>query len=176
MANVLGTLFADIANAIREKNGETGTIKPAEFPEKIAGITVSSEGSGTSVVCKTGTFNITSDQLDSNGAYTVNHAMGVVPDFVVVLKQDISSLATGSIIAVTGASTALISATSPKQTSIMNANNVQSVGNVAIDREFDSISQSHGFICEANETSFKVGGNTTVAGYKYYWIAIGGIT
>lgn len=38
MANALGTLFGDIANAIREKTGETGTMKPAEFPEKISGI------------------------------------------------------------------------------------------------------------------------------------------
>lgn len=38
MANVLGTLFGDIANAIREKSGESGTMKPAEFPEKISGI------------------------------------------------------------------------------------------------------------------------------------------
>lgn len=38
MANVLGNLFKDIADAIRSKNGETGTMKPAEFPEKIAAI------------------------------------------------------------------------------------------------------------------------------------------
>ena len=42
MSNALGTLFGDIANAIREKNGETGTMKPAEFPEKILGIEGSS--------------------------------------------------------------------------------------------------------------------------------------
>lgn len=38
MANVLGTLFGDIADAIRAKSGESGTMKPAEFPEKISGI------------------------------------------------------------------------------------------------------------------------------------------
>lgn len=38
MANVLGTLFGDIASAIREKTGETGTMKPAAFPEQIRGI------------------------------------------------------------------------------------------------------------------------------------------
>lgn len=42
MSNALGTLFGNIANAIREKNGETGTMKPAEFPEKILGIEGSS--------------------------------------------------------------------------------------------------------------------------------------
>lgn len=39
MANVLGELFSDIANAIREKTGETDTkMKPIDFPEKIRAI------------------------------------------------------------------------------------------------------------------------------------------
>jgi hypothetical protein len=39
MANALGTLFKDVADAIRAKTGDTGTMKPAQFPEKIASIT-----------------------------------------------------------------------------------------------------------------------------------------
>ena len=39
MANALGELFSDIADAIREKNDETETMKPSEFPEKIRGLT-----------------------------------------------------------------------------------------------------------------------------------------
>lgn len=38
MANALGTLFQDIANAIRSKTGETGSMKPIEFPDKIISI------------------------------------------------------------------------------------------------------------------------------------------
>lgn len=38
MANQLETLFSEIAGAIRQKNGETGTMKPVEFPAKIAAI------------------------------------------------------------------------------------------------------------------------------------------
>lgn len=38
MANVLAELFQNVASAIREKTGDTGTMKPAEFPEKIRGI------------------------------------------------------------------------------------------------------------------------------------------
>ena len=38
MANALGTLFGDIAAAIREKTGDTATMKPVEFPSKISGI------------------------------------------------------------------------------------------------------------------------------------------
>ena len=32
MANVLGELFGNIAAAIREKTGDTATMKPNEFP------------------------------------------------------------------------------------------------------------------------------------------------
>jgi hypothetical protein len=39
MANVLAELFQNTADAIREKTGDTGTMKPAEFPDKIRGIT-----------------------------------------------------------------------------------------------------------------------------------------
>lgn len=38
MDNVLGQLFSGIADAIRSKTGETGTMKPAEFPDAIRGI------------------------------------------------------------------------------------------------------------------------------------------
>ena len=47
MANVLAELFQNTADAIREKTGETGTMKPAEFPEKIRGITTG----GSADVC-----------------------------------------------------------------------------------------------------------------------------
>ena len=45
MANALGTLFGDIASAIREKTGDTATMKPAQFPEKIAAIEAGGGGS-----------------------------------------------------------------------------------------------------------------------------------
>lgn len=38
MANALKTLFLDIADAIRNKTGDTGTMKPADFPTKISEI------------------------------------------------------------------------------------------------------------------------------------------
>lgn len=38
MANVLGELFQDIADAIRSKTGEAGSMKPAQFPAAIAGL------------------------------------------------------------------------------------------------------------------------------------------
>lgn len=50
MSNVLGELFGDIANAIREKTGDTATMKPAEFPSKISGIEVGGGGVSETVI------------------------------------------------------------------------------------------------------------------------------
>jgi hypothetical protein len=38
MANVLDQLFSDIATAIRDKTGNTSTMKPADFPAQIRSI------------------------------------------------------------------------------------------------------------------------------------------
>lgn len=46
MANVLSELFGKIAEAIRDMNPNAGTMKPAEFPEKIRTISGGSGGSG----------------------------------------------------------------------------------------------------------------------------------
>jgi hypothetical protein len=46
MANVLGELFQSIADAIRGKTGETGTMKPIDFPSAIASIVTGSGGGG----------------------------------------------------------------------------------------------------------------------------------
>ena len=78
MSNVLGTLFGDIAEAIRSKTGEAGTMKPAEFPDKIAGISVGGTGGD-------GEWVIASGTVDANGAtQTVTHGLGVIPDIVTV--------------------------------------------------------------------------------------------
>lgn len=49
MANVLGTLFQDIADAIRTKTGGTGTMAPADFPGEILSITGGSAEGRTTV-------------------------------------------------------------------------------------------------------------------------------
>lgn len=46
MANVLGSLFQDIADAIRVKTGTTGTMKPVDFPAAIESIEVGGGGGG----------------------------------------------------------------------------------------------------------------------------------
>lgn len=47
MANVLGTLFTDIANAIRNKTGTTAKMSPKDFPIQINNIVVGGGGSTT---------------------------------------------------------------------------------------------------------------------------------
>ena len=60
MANVLADLFQNTANAIREKTGDTGTMKPAEFPEKIRAIEAGGGG---------GAANLVSLLAKENGTY-----------------------------------------------------------------------------------------------------------
>lgn len=60
MANVLAELFQNVAIAIREKTGESGTMKPAEFPDKIRAIEAGSGG---------GTANLIPLTVTKNGKY-----------------------------------------------------------------------------------------------------------
>lgn len=53
MSNELKTLFQDIADAIRVKTGDTGTMKPAEFPAQITSIKVGSGGAAEGAVTVT---------------------------------------------------------------------------------------------------------------------------
>lgn len=55
MANVLGELFQDIADAIRSNTGGTDTLKPNQFPSAIEGITTGG-GGGSAEGCVTVTF------------------------------------------------------------------------------------------------------------------------
>lgn len=79
--NVLGVLFSDIADAIRGKTGDTATMKPAEFPEKISGIETGSGGgnSNNDVWYVAG-----GDFKPTTKAWTVNHNIGVIPEIIIV--------------------------------------------------------------------------------------------
>lgn len=71
MANALGTLFSDIANAIRGKTGDTGTMKPAEFPAAITGISVGSGGdtvvvNGSKIKYQLGSFYVSDTYQNSD--------------------------------------------------------------------------------------------------------------
>lgn len=72
MSNALGTLFGEIAGAIREKTGDTATMKPAEFPEKIAAIEAGG-GSGSSI--QSGAYLIEEDTIALPNNYLQFHFM-----------------------------------------------------------------------------------------------------
>lgn len=76
--SALGELFTDIASAIRGKTGETGTMKPAEFPDKIAGIEAGSGGLGGMWKFATKTFTALEGQT------FISHNCNVVPDIVIL--------------------------------------------------------------------------------------------
>lgn len=54
--NVLGSLFQDIADAIRSKTGGTDKMAPNDFPDEILSITVGGGGGGSAEGCVTVTF------------------------------------------------------------------------------------------------------------------------
>lgn len=86
MANVLGELFQDIADAIRSKTGETGTMTPAGFPSGIRSIPLVINGAGveTDGNLKIAYGAFFAGNGENNVRQTVTHGLGEVPDFVFV--------------------------------------------------------------------------------------------
>lgn len=80
MANALGTLFSDIANAIRNKTGTTAKIIPNDFPIHINSITVGGGGDGGDKQWKFASGTVTS----TGSAMTIRHELGAIPDIVFV--------------------------------------------------------------------------------------------
>lgn len=91
MANVLGTLFGEIAGAIREKTGETGTMKPAEFAQKIADLQIGGGSDGVQIYQKMHSIN---------GAYNsrVSVDFGFKPDLLILYNFSSVSTANVSIV------------------------------------------------------------------------------
>lgn len=83
MANALGKLFADIADAIRSKTGETGKMKPMEFPAEILSIA----GGSSNVRVDMGMVTFTSSDI-VNGVATFEHNLGVMPDYILFFALD----------------------------------------------------------------------------------------
>lgn len=71
MANVLGALFQDIADAIRVRSGETGKIKPADFPDKIAAIETGGGGGGATITEFLPTTTATNQYFELFGAFAM---------------------------------------------------------------------------------------------------------
>ena len=77
MANVLAELFQNTANAIREKTGEAGKIKPLEFPEKIRSIQMGTGGTEPNLIPLSVTKNgkyYPVESVELGGTYTFKNS------------------------------------------------------------------------------------------------------
>lgn len=165
--SALSDLFAGIAAAIREKTGETGTMKPAQFPEKIAGI---STAPGASYTFKSGSVK------GNGGILTVEHNMGQVPDVIIIALCTISEGGATVAYAI-GYSEAMMAALGGGYfKNIVVATNAS----VSVTHGIETTSANadkFGCIRNATATTFDVGGKDCVMteGDTYDWYAIGGI-
>lgn len=82
MANTLGTLFQGIADAIRNKTGETGSMKPIQFPEKILSISGGGGDLYDFTIPMNSTFEIPCDSnsptVECSSCVTYTHENGVL--------------------------------------------------------------------------------------------------
>ena len=80
---IQGSALSDIADAIREKTGDSALMTPAEMAEAIAAIP-SGGGlpEGINAVA-TGTFSVTS----STGSKTIVHNLGVIPRLIAIVAE-----------------------------------------------------------------------------------------
>lgn len=161
MANVLGELFRNIAAAIREKTGDTATMKPADFPEKISNI----EAGGGGAKIAVGTYEA------STSKQTIAHNLGVVPDIVICTPTTTQYTTTaGKYFVSIGISEAFSNAYPqlPKQITT----HYRSGSGFAFWVATATIEETGYYITSADETSFSLMSGV-VSGV---WLAIGGLT
>lgn len=176
MANVLGTLFGEIANAIREKSGESGTMKPAEFPDKISQIVTGGGGSGE-LKYKTGYVS----RYSMESIKTFSHNMGVVPDIIILYSEE--PPVENTLFFTIGFSSAMIKAFGNEYATIgfalITNTSMSTASNVGFESDTvkTPLGDGYGLIHSVNTSTFKAGGTTwPLAIRQYGWIAISGIT
>ncbi|MBR2622585.1 MAG: hypothetical protein IKC97_09500 [Clostridia bacterium] len=172
MSNVLGTLFGQIADAIRGKTGDTVTMKPAEFPDKIAAIETGGGGGGNSYTIKSGSFTA------SNNIDTIEHGCGEVPDIVFVYADH--TPVDKRIYFATGYSQAMHDALGGGYIApicfLVNGGSMSYSLNHGIEGTSNS-AQTYGCIRDATSTTFKIGGTLAMleSGKGYSFVCICGI-
>lgn len=171
MANVLSELFGNIANAIRDKTGETGTMKPNDFPSKILGIVASS----ATFTSKTARFTA------NGGAITVVHDMGTVPDILIVYLNHVPE--NGSLTVSIGLSQAMMNALgegayAPTSYIAKEVGAVTIENSVGMESSSD-LAEQYGCVRNVTNTTFVVGGGTKAGNMivekMYSYFAISGI-
>lgn len=169
--NVLGTLFQNIADAIRSKTGDTGKMVPNDFPNEILSIEVGGGGGGgtSSVKVQYGW----AEQFTSGNGIVVAHELGVQPDFVFVARGT-SDSANGTLVAAYGYSTKFADAFGTSSGLILG---VGTSGNL-FTFPHSQVDKAGGVIVNANATNFTLQNLTyigTIAGAEYFYLVIGGL-
>ena len=173
--SALSELFSGIAGAIRSKTGETGTMKPMEFPEKIAGIRTGGSGDRTPVF-NTGTFT----PGGANRATTIEHGLGVVPDVALIFPISASPTTATGFLSTVNYSLAFANATGAKAQSYINNGSPMTALDMAeyhIERNeanMKAMSLPRG----ATDKLFYVDGDSTTylaTNLKYCWMAFGNL-
>ena len=127
MANVLGELFQDIADAIRGKTGETGKIKPINFPSAIQGIEAGSD------ITLIDNIDITPDF--SNGNQLVVASEGYAVKGATILKPETlipENIADG--VEIAGIIGSLIAGTGGSGSALQFANGSFNTGTTGVER------------------------------------------
>ena len=172
MSTALGELFTNIASAIRDKTGDTATMKPMEFPEKIEGIELSSSGGNLKVA--NGTFL----GVGTSGDAVVNHNLGIIPDIVIIADADSLAgltLSFGMVYFMAGMSQALADLTTFDFCQFGAAYGLNAWTSVSNPKDITATSDA--VINNTTATHFKVGGGYgTMPNKTYRWLAIAGLT
>lgn len=175
-----GVTLQDIADSIRTKTGESGSISTLDFATKI--LSIQGGGGGGSggisgVVMSTGT--VACSNINASTTQTFEHNLGVVPDLVFMWCEATS--ATSAYVAfMIGFNDDLVSATvydAPSRTLMAKT----ATGSLQSLTEPDGIENGSSFGCikNATETTFKAFGSSFIqvpTDGSYRWVAIGGLT
>lgn len=170
MSNALGTLFGDIAAAIREKNGETGTMKPAEFPDKISAIETGGGSTESSVQYKYLAFTATSQTIGQR----ITLDIGFKPDILYICNMsNVNKSGYGcGWFGISKTFADSVGVTAPNVDQNFNGSSVYcDVKNRAIDAAYDVNYP----ISAADETGFNIGDVPLYTGWVYRVYAIGGL-
>ena len=105
MGNVLGELFGDIADAIREKSGSEGTMKPAAFPEAIRAIQMQSTPTEVEILPETRVEGFVQDGEMSIAGGIADYTLTIGSTYYVVwdgvtcecVGQDMSVMVPGAV-------------------------------------------------------------------------------
>lgn len=191
--NALGNLFTRMANSIRGGLGEIGKMKPVTFPDKVDEIVSlleyyknntgsgSGEESESPLKFASGDFKPTADRTKM----TIEHGLGVMPDFVMVYMTGIA-VGYDTTEAFVEANPILTSwgFKSNFDTDVLSSLNLPAWGlnnkQYGIDN-MPASDQNNGYIYCPNETTFQIGfvdsdGSVGLsANISYKWVAVAGL-